>query len=710
MIPALPKLRRPLRLVAGSLLLLLATAPALCAAGRVVAVGDAHGDIDSLTGILQDAGLIDANRRWAGGKATLVQTGDMIDRGPADRDVLDLMMALEKEAPRKKGRVLVLLGNHEVMNMTGDLRYVRSFASFAGPDSEKRRRKAFEQYLDWRKDHAQPAAAPLSDAEIEQQWMEAHPPGFLEHREAFAPDGRYGRWLREKDAVTQLDGVVFLHGGINPALPDVRPEYINTRIREELRAMDVFRAWLAQQNIALPFFTLQEATDAARAELDRLKSEADARTAAAQAEGKEWKPSEPDQRRRKTLEDFLDYSGWYSIHPDGPLWFRGYAQWTEKEGTSKVAALLASLGASNLVVGHTPQADGRVRVRFGGRVFLIDTAMLKGYMPEGRASALEISSPKFTAVYHDQRIVLLDGPVAPLAPQSAAAPGGGSLAEYQQPQPEPAVPAAAAAPLPHQWIGPDGQPLPFKSDAELLDFLRTAKVRGIKDIGTGITNPKKMKLVKDGIVANAVYRDVSEDKIRASIGGSTEMFFRDEATFEPAAYEFSLVVGLPWVPPAIKRSYGATDGSVQVWLEGVTQYTDIQKKNIEPPDRIRWSKQLHVMRVFDNLVYNTDRNQGNMLVDKHWRLWLIDHTRAFRRQEDLRTPDLLIQCDRGFLERLRNLNENLVREKMKKYLRSAEIDALFVRRRKIVEHFDQLIRERGETLVLFNLEPIDAQR
>ncbi len=706
---AAPQRLCALRAAAVALLVLFLATPA-CAAARVVAVGDAHGDIGALSGILRDAGLVDAKGRWAGGPATLIQTGDMIDRGPADRAVLDLMMALEKDALRKKGRVLVLLGNHEVMNMTGDLRYVRSFPSYAGPDSEKRRRKAFEQYLAWRKDHVRPAEPPLSDAEIEKQWMDAHPPGFLEQRDAFAPDGKYGRWLREKDAMARLGGVLFLHGGINPSLPDTDPEHINRRIRDEVKAMDAFRAYLAQEDIALPFFTLQEATDAAQSELDRLKADAAARTAAAQAEGKEWKPSEAGARRRKALEDFLGYSGWYSIHPDGPLWFRGYAQWTEEEGTAKIAALLTSLGATNIVVGHTPQDTGRVRVRFGGRVFLIDTAMLKGYMPEGRASALEIAAAKFTAVYHDERIVLLNGPVAPLAPPSAAAPGGGSFAEYQQAEPSSAA-ASPSAPLPHQWMGPDGQPLPFKTDAELLEFLRTAKVRGIKDIGTGITNPKKMKLEKDGILANAIFRDVSEDKIQASMGGGgTEMFFRDEATFEPAAYELSLLLELPWVPPAVKRSYGGKDGSIQIWLEGVTQFTDMQKKKIEPPDRVRWSKQLHVMRVFDNLVYNTDRNQGNMLIDKQWRLWLIDHTRAFRRQENLRTPDLLIQCDRGFLDRLRNLNEGLVRGKLKPYLRKSEIDALFERRRKLLAHFDRLIRERGETQVLFNLEPIDARR
>ncbi|MGH9579308.1 MAG: metallophosphoesterase, partial [Terriglobales bacterium] len=204
---------------------------------RVVAVGDAHGDIGRLSELLHDAGLA-SDGRWVGGAATLVQTGDMIDRGPADRAVLDLMMVLEKEAPRQKGKVIVRLGNHEVMNLIGDLRYVGSFASYADQDSEKRQRRAFEQYLEWRKDHTQPTEASLSDAEVEKQWMNAHPIGFMEQRDAFAPDGKYGRWLREKDAVGRVGDTLFVHGGINPELPNTDPDGINQRIRSELKAFD----------------------------------------------------------------------------------------------------------------------------------------------------------------------------------------------------------------------------------------------------------------------------------------------------------------------------------------------------------------------------------------------------------------------------------------------------------------------------------------
>lgn len=128
------------------------------APARVVAVGDVHGDYDAFVAILQEAGLIDTQLRWAGKNATLVQTGDFLDRGAKCREVMDLLMALEKQAPKQGGRVITLLGNHEVMNIMGDLRYAAPmYASFADKDSEKRRKAAYDAYVTWQK--ARPAGS-----------------------------------------------------------------------------------------------------------------------------------------------------------------------------------------------------------------------------------------------------------------------------------------------------------------------------------------------------------------------------------------------------------------------------------------------------------------------------------------------------------------------------------------------------------------------
>ncbi len=130
-------------LVALWAVLLVSPAMGANASGRLLAVGDIHGDFDALVAILQESGVIDHQHHWTGGNATLVQTGDILDRGPKDRQVMDLLMALEKEAPKSGGRVIVLLGNHEMMNLMGDLRYVapETYLSFVEGNSENAARR-----------------------------------------------------------------------------------------------------------------------------------------------------------------------------------------------------------------------------------------------------------------------------------------------------------------------------------------------------------------------------------------------------------------------------------------------------------------------------------------------------------------------------------------------------------------------------------------
>ena len=132
----------------------------------LVAIGDVHGDFDDFVGILQHIGLIDKQNHWTGGKTTFVQTGDLLDRGPKPREVMDLMMALEKEAGQAGGRVVGLLGNHEMMNIMGDLRYVTpaNYASFADSNSESRQKSAYQQYVKWRDSHG-PIAGRASSAD-----------------------------------------------------------------------------------------------------------------------------------------------------------------------------------------------------------------------------------------------------------------------------------------------------------------------------------------------------------------------------------------------------------------------------------------------------------------------------------------------------------------------------------------------------------------
>ena len=364
----------------------------------LVAIGDVHGDFDDFCAILQRVELIDEQHHWTGGKATFVQLGDLIDRGPKPREVLDLMISLDEQAANAGGQVVSLLGNHEVMNLMGDLRYVSAgnYASFVDSESEKRQTNAFQKYMAWRKDHPQ-LLAELNQPvlpETETEWMTRHPLGFIEHRDAFSPNGIYGKWLRQRSALAKIGGVIFLHGGINPDLTSLKLDQINDRIRSEIHQYDEARQYLADENVLLPFFTLQEAIAVAQAELIAERKQ---RTLS----------NEPRQSR---IEQFLALGSWLCVREDGPLWYRAYDQWSEEEGVSKVEKILGAYNATNIVVGHTVQRTARIRPRVGGKMMLIDTGMLSSYYHGGKPSALKIDGDKkFTAVYLDQQVVLLEG-------------------------------------------------------------------------------------------------------------------------------------------------------------------------------------------------------------------------------------------------------------------------------------------------------------
>jgi hypothetical protein len=175
--------------------------------GRIVAVGDVHGDYDQLVAVLKTAGLIDDQLNWTGGKAHLVQTGDILDRGPDSRKAMDLLMRLEKQAEEAGGYVHALIGNHEAMNVYGDLRYTSAgeFAAFRDEEIEKK--------------HPPDGS---------------HPPGYAEHLKQFSPDGTYGKWIVNHDAVIKINDTLFLHGGISAKYASTKIREINEKVRQEL--------------------------------------------------------------------------------------------------------------------------------------------------------------------------------------------------------------------------------------------------------------------------------------------------------------------------------------------------------------------------------------------------------------------------------------------------------------------------------------------
>jgi hypothetical protein len=193
----------------------------------VVAVGDVHGDYNAFVTVLRSAGVIDEKDHWAAGKTHLVQTGDVPDRGPDTRKAMDLLMQLEKEADKAGGHVHALIGNHEAMNLSGDLRYTTpaEFAAFANSDSERMRAGFWKREM---KNNPHP------DLDAQRKWEEAHPLGWFEQRIAFSSQGKYGQWIRSHNAVVKINDTIYLHGGISPRYVSMPLKQINESVAAEL--------------------------------------------------------------------------------------------------------------------------------------------------------------------------------------------------------------------------------------------------------------------------------------------------------------------------------------------------------------------------------------------------------------------------------------------------------------------------------------------
>jgi hypothetical protein len=265
-----------------------------------------------------------------------------------------------------------------------------AYAAFADNRSEQRRQRAFEDYVRLVKRRATPGeAAPGRD-----EWMESHPPGFVEYVEAIGPRGKYGRWLRSRKVVIVEGGTAFMHAGIRPDLPGTFDD-INRTALKEITTWDDTKALMVKAQLVPPFCTLPEAVEAAVNEIKRI-------AAALQAEAP---PGDHVTREFvEALQGLLGVGKWSIFEPEGPLWFRGYATWPENADTADtlVTPLLARFGVARFVTGHTPQ-PGRVLSRFNNRLIVIDTGMLTTFYKDGRPSALELAGAKITAIYPDGR-------------------------------------------------------------------------------------------------------------------------------------------------------------------------------------------------------------------------------------------------------------------------------------------------------------------
>ncbi len=367
------------------------------AQSRVIAVGDVHGAYPELASILQRMGLMDVKGKWTGGSATLVQTGDVLDRGRQARESLDLLMRLERQATKAGGKVIALLGNHEVLNLEGDVRYVAtdSYRSFVNAKSEKNRAQAYRGYVDFLALHRDHSHAPVAadDEAGRKKWEDEHPPGYFEYRDALGRGGEYGAWIRKHPAIVRVGTGLFLHGGLNPALPFSDIAELNDGIRSEIAAFDDIWQSLVRKKVIWRYMSLQEALRQVEEELRWIQSQ-----------GKT-----EDNELVHQMQRLLDLNRWMIASQDGPLWYRGLAQEPEATLMEPVKEMLGRLKAQYVVIGHTPVSKSAITTRFENRVFLIDTGMLKEAYG-GRPSALEIQNGRFTAYYTDGEPAILVSP------------------------------------------------------------------------------------------------------------------------------------------------------------------------------------------------------------------------------------------------------------------------------------------------------------
>lgn len=235
------------------------------------------------------------------------------------------------------------------------------------------------------------------------------------------------------------------------------------------------------------------------------------------------------------------------------------------------------------------------------------------------------------------------------------------------------------------------------------EFLLSGKVVSIKTLSKGVTRPRRITLKHGDATGDAVFQSINAAKpIERFSTGKVELDFRDSYHFNIAAWELARLVGIEaMVPPCVERAIKYEKGSLCWWVPWRWDEQMRIEQNLRPPDQERWNRQWETMRVFRELVDDSDRNQTNMLISEDWHVWMVDFSRAFRKSDTLRRPAELRRCPEALLTHLRSLEPAAVKKAVGRHLLPGEIAAVLKRRDALVAHFDAQIAERGAASVLF---------
>jgi hypothetical protein len=331
---------------------------------RIVAVSDIHGAYDALIATFQEAGVIDDSLAWNGADTHLVITGDLLDRGPDSRRVVDLIMRLEREAALAGGQVHQLLGNHEVMNLIGDLRYVSmpEYAAFSDEESAQEREQWYQRFR-----LSQPADA--DELTVRSEFDKKAPPGFFGHRRAFRNNGFYGKWLLEKPLMIVINDTAFVHGGVPPYVADHGLAGVNGALKTDLLNFLAALSTLEDAGILSP--------------IDRFRDQPSILAAKMEA-------GQLDDALMTSAQVVLDHRNSPINTPEGPLWYRGSSTCNGLIEGDALNTALRRIGATRAAIGHTTTVTRRVQQRMNGRIIEINTGILKSsYQGSGYALIIE---------------------------------------------------------------------------------------------------------------------------------------------------------------------------------------------------------------------------------------------------------------------------------------------------------------------------------
>jgi len=240
----------------------------------------------------------------------------------------------------------------------------------------------------------------------------------------------------------------------------------------------------------------------------------------------------------------------------------------------------------------------------------------------------------------------------------------------------PAAPGGQSAPVP-----PD--------DAAKAEFLLKAKVVRSRVLDKGVTNSVRATLSDGTLTHDAHVQTIDQTKAKFEGGRTVEIDFRDSWRFNVAAYRIDQLLSLNMVPVSVARDWRRSEAAYTWWVDDVLMDEEERgKKKIIPPNVGCWASQNAMLRMFDQLIDNSDRNAGNIVISNGWRVWGIDHTRAFRYSRAPRKPDHLTRIDRGVLQRLRELDFAMLKREVGAYVTDRDIRFLLQRRDAIVAFFE----------------------